>query len=147
MRWFYRRWVVRGALVLAMVANAYGAGRSYGQGRTGLAAVDLACVVALAWVLWFHVHRLRQADYLRAATQLVMESLDAPRPRGVKVLRADGSEQPVELVYRGRDDEGIYQWSVAGMVLGPGDRLYADVMPGRTGIEYTARPPDEGMPC
>lgn len=101
-----------------------------------LAALEWGAAVSLA--LFWRSSR-RRIRYYRHATKLMLDSLDAPMPQGVRVVRADGTVQPCELVYRGCNEQGIHLWEVAGMRLGPGDHLFADVMPGMTGIEFEQR--------
>jgi hypothetical protein len=119
----------------AIVIDLVGAAINASQGRGWLAAFQLGLVVGLAW-MWWRTER-RRVRRAAALAQLLLDSLDAPPPEGVRVVRADGTVLPAELVYRGRDEDGQHLWELAGMILRPGDRLYADVMPGRTGIGFT----------
>jgi hypothetical protein len=127
----FTRWLFVFAMVTDLVAAAF----NVAEGRGWLVAFHLGLVVGLAWIWWWTERRIRRWRRATDATQLILDSLDAPRPEGVKVLRADGTVMPCELVYRGRRD-GEHLWEVAGMVLRPGDRLVADVLPGHTGLEF-----------
>jgi hypothetical protein len=126
----FTRCVFAFAIVVDLVAAAINAS----QGRGWLGAFHLGLVVGLGWMWVRTERRIRHVRTVARRAQLIVDSLDAPRPEGVKVLRADGTVMPCELVYRGREDDGQHLWEVAGMVLQPGDQLYADVMPGHTGI-------------
>jgi hypothetical protein len=123
----FTRCVFAFAIVVDLVAAAINGS----QGRGWLAAFHLGLVVGLVW-MWVRTERSIRRS--RAAATWILDSMEAPRPEGVKVLRADGTVLPCELVYRGREEDGQHLWEVAGMVLQPGDELYADVMPGHTGI-------------
>lgn len=124
-RW--TRWV----MIVAIAINLTWASINVARGgwHYWLAALELTCAGALALFWRYSRRRIR---YLRASTKLINDSFDAPRPEGVRVRRADGTELPCELVYRGRNEQGFHLWEVAGMLLGPGDHLYADVMPDKS---------------
>jgi hypothetical protein len=88
-----------------------------------------ALVAIILFWCWARA-RSRRADR-------VVESIFAPRPLGVKVVRADGSVLPCELAYVGNDTEHeAYVWEIAGAVLFPGDHVEVDVMPPHTGIQW-----------
>jgi hypothetical protein len=89
------------------------------------------------WVFWHYWHKRREDARRR---HLAMTML-APRPEGVRVLRANGEVLDCELVYVGRDN-GNHCWAVGGAVLRDGDRLLVDTMPPHTGIEYATSPAD-----
>lgn len=55
-------------------------------------------------------------------------------PEGTRLVHADGSETPLELVYLGRDEErGTYVWE-ATVPARPGDQLRVGVLPAHTTI-------------
>jgi hypothetical protein len=123
-------------MLAALLVDLVAVGTNLSKGSAWGVGINLvsATVVLLIW-RWGE----RRAKHWRQATKLLLDSIDAPRPEGVRIRRADGTEQAVELVYRGTVDDGYgpqHLWEVAGMELQPGDELMADVMPGRTGIEW-----------
>jgi hypothetical protein len=124
--------------VLAIVTNLVAAASDVSRGRGWLIALHLGLAVGMAWMYRHNERRIRRARNAARLAQLLLDSLDATPPEGVKVVRADGAVIPGELVYRGRDEDGQHLWELAGMILRPGDRLYADVMPGHTGIGFQA---------
>jgi hypothetical protein len=75
----------------------------------------------------------------------------APMPRDVRLLREDGRELPVELLYHGTDDDGIHCWiaAVPAYQVHPGERLgiRCASLPARTSVTIGIRPsPDEPLP-
>jgi len=64
-----------------------------------------------------------------------------PKPEGVTIHRADGTELNAELHYTGRDADGCHTWAVAGALLKPGDRITCAVLPPRTAITAEIRHP------
>lgn len=125
------RWTRR-VLFLTVCVDLFGAGVNVARDRPGWVVFYLAvaCFVSLTW--WHMEYRVKR---LRAETTalLVAAAEFAPRPQGVRIVRANGEEVPVELVYLGFD-EGHYEWLVAGAVLNADDRLTVDVWPGHTGL-------------
>lgn len=55
-------------------------------------------------------------------------------PVGVRLHRADGTILNCELV----DENGMRQWVIANAEYRPGDRITAEMIPGRTGITFAA---------
>jgi hypothetical protein len=74
---------------------------------------------------------------------------EPPMPRDVRLLREDGRELPVELLYHGQDDDGIHCWiaAVPAYQVAPGERLGLRVvsLPARTSVTIGIRP-DEPLP-
>jgi hypothetical protein len=67
-----------------------------------------------------------------------------PRPQGVRVEHADGSQTPCELTYAGTDSGGIHLWdAVTAFNPDRGDRLHVACLPGRSGLVF---PTDMGRP-
>lgn len=98
--------------------------------------VPVGCALALVWMQVVLERRRRTLDRL---TKALGELIPGARPQGVVVRHADGTTTPVELAYRGTDDDGVHVWSGATMV-GPGDELHAAVLPPRTAIDLPTRP-------
>lgn len=59
---------------------------------------------------------------------------DPVRPQNVRVVHADGSATPVELAYRGFEDDA-HVWDCITPVE-PGDHVKADTLPARTAIAF-----------
>jgi len=58
-----------------------------------------------------------------------------PIPVNVRLERPDGSVVPLELVYRGRDREGIHVWENVHEVDVPvGSEIHCDLLPGYTTV-------------
>src|SRR4051812_42961448 len=92
-----------------------------------------ACCVSVGVFLYFRRQRRQIARHLHVALGEL-----APRPRNVRVLRADGDVVNCELVFLGTEGEGDamhYHWLIAGMVLGPDDQVCADLPP-HTGLSF-----------
>lgn len=129
----------RAAMSLAMGVEVGMAGHNLSGGHMWMAWLNLLCGVFIVMV-WRRAERSRAATnrFIKSAI-LMVESEYAPRPEGVRVVRADGTETPCELVYRGQED-GQYLWDVAGVVLRKGDMVRVDMMPGLTSIEIQREP-------
>lgn len=54
-------------------------------------------------------------------------------PKNVRILR-DGREIPLELLYRGKDDEGQHVWVAVSMKAQEGDQLKVEELPAHTSI-------------
>lgn len=94
-------------------------------------AVPIGCLLLLAWaqVRLERAHVRLDAATANLAAAKVCARVDPPvRPEGVVVLHPDGSTTPVELAYRGRNDEGVHVWAGA-VALRPGDEVQAEVLP------------------
>ena len=59
-------------------------------------------------------------------------------PEGVRIVRADGTELPCELIHDGYDaEEDMDNWTATGATFRPGvDQLKVDVFPARTGLSF-----------
>lgn len=128
------RWA-RVLMVAAILVDLFAAGMNIAQGRPWWGLLWNLATAALAALVWWWGERRIRRDRARSS-KLIIDSYDARPPEGVRVRRADGTEIACELVYRGRNGESIHIWEVAGMVLGPNDRVLVDAMPGYTGIEW-----------
>jgi hypothetical protein len=78
----------------------------------------LGALVVYGWVLPRHHHR------------------NPPVPRNVRLIRPDGESIPLELVYIGRDSDGLHTWqaTICHVLDGPGWHLCAEVIPRGTRI-------------
>lgn len=120
-----------------------------------LATITVALVLRLTGVLnfawfWFTLWLVGAATVmatlganrdLREVNAILVERMRADAgppatPVNVRVRYPDGSEQPLELVYRGLRDDGIHVWTATGVVsLVEGAKLVADELPPHTAIE------------
>lgn len=64
-------------------------------------------------------------------------------PRGARVIYHDGSEDPLELAYRGRDERGLHVWAATTQLREMPQALRCEFLPERTVIECVG--PIEGI--
>jgi hypothetical protein len=101
----------RKVFLLAVAVNLFTAGWNLAAGDDVWVAVGLGSVTVIV-AIQLHFERRYRRDM--AAIKLAHDALDARAPEGVRVRRADGTEVPCELVYRGLNEEGIHMWQLAG---------------------------------
>ena len=92
------------------------------------------------WLLFWAVEETvgwrRRRRFDRHAMEALAAANPARRPQGVRLRRASGATMPLELAYKGRDEEGIDVWTVATAVDWlAGDVIQVELLPGRTTIE------------
>ena len=61
-------------------------------------------------------------------------------PSNVRAITPDGTQIPLEIVYRGTDTDGIHVWEATARVpLEQGCQLHIDVLPPRTAVHVLDR--------
>lgn len=88
--------------------------------------------LVLATACWYSACLLVRRMQLLAAL--------ANPPQNVRVLMRDGEQVPAELVYMGRQPDGIHLWStVHSYCVGDVAGIDADMIPAHTGIRLNMR--------
>jgi hypothetical protein len=61
------------------------------------------------------------------------------RPENVRIVRADGTVLPCDLVHLGVDERGVDQWEIANATFRAGlDSVQMDTLPAKTAIRFAA---------